>query len=132
MNILLPSELMAETDTLEYHVHQVLPVCSLITLWAPSGIGKTFVMLDLALHVAAGKPWHGLAVQQAPVLYVVGEGFAGMRSRVAAWCAEHDTLIRPGWIRGSAFGGSHSMSRRPIRATRCVLNWRRSGSRRAS
>ncbi len=96
MNILLPSELMAESETLEYHVEHLLPVRSLVTLWAPSGIGKTFVMLDLALHVAAGKPWHDHPVQQSPVLYVVGEGFAGMRSRVAAWCAEHE--VEPSWL----------------------------------
>lgn len=50
------------------------------------GAFKSFISLDMALCVALGRPWHGRPVQQTPVLYVVGEGLAGYKRRVRAWC----------------------------------------------
>ena len=52
-----------------------------------NGAGKTFLLLDWAMHIAAGMPWQGRAVQRGPVLYVYGEGT--MKRRVAAWRAAH-------------------------------------------
>ena len=89
--ILRVSELMQEPPTIPYLVHELLPEQGLGVLWAPAGAGKTFTTLDIALHVALGRPWQGRATKAAPVLWVVGEGFLGMRARVAAWCAEHST-----------------------------------------
>jgi hypothetical protein len=87
--VLRVSELMQEPATIPYIVHELLPEQALGVLWADAGVGKTFVTLDIALHVALGRPWQGRATVQTPVLWVVGEGFLGMRARVAAWCAEH-------------------------------------------
>lgn len=53
------------------------------------GAYKSFVSLDMALCIALGRPWHGRPVEQTPVLYVVGEGLAGYKLRVAAWCEHH-------------------------------------------
>ncbi len=33
---------------------------ALSVLYGPSNVGKTFVALDLALHVATGLPWSGM------------------------------------------------------------------------
>jgi hypothetical protein len=57
------------------------------------GAYKSFVALDLALCVALGREWHGVKVTQSPVLYVVGEGLAGYKKRVAAWL-EHNGVSR--------------------------------------
>lgn len=46
---------------------------------------KTFVALDMAGHVAIGKPWAGRDVAQGEVLYLVAEGIGGMGPRVRAW-----------------------------------------------
>jgi AAA domain/Bifunctional DNA primase/polymerase, N-terminal len=89
--VLRVSELMQEPPTIPYLVHELLPEQALGVLWAEAGVGKTFVTLDIALHVALGRPWQGRATTQTRVLWVVGEGFLGMRARVAAWCAEHQT-----------------------------------------
>ncbi len=43
-------------------------------LFGPSGQGKTFVALDLALSIAAGKQWAGRKTSQCPVVYLNGEG----------------------------------------------------------
>ena len=58
-------------------------------LSGPSGTGKTWVVLDLAAHVAAGMPWQGRAVRQSRVLYVAGEGAPTFDRRMAAWEEKH-------------------------------------------
>jgi hypothetical protein len=57
-------------------------------LYGPSNAGKTFVALDIAMHIAAGKSWRGLHVNGGPVLYIAAEGGAGIRNRLAA--IKHD------------------------------------------
>ena len=55
-------------------------------LIGPSGIGKTFVGLDMCLHIAAGmESWHGAICHQAKVLYVAGESEDSVNIRVAAF-----------------------------------------------
>jgi hypothetical protein len=54
-------------------------------LIARPGSYKTFVALDLAAHVAGGRPWMGRAVTAGPVVYLVAEGAGGMGKRVQAW-----------------------------------------------
>jgi hypothetical protein len=55
----------------------------------PSGAGKTWVVLDLAAHVAAGMSWQGRGVVQSRVLYVAGEGAPSFDSRIHAWEEKH-------------------------------------------
>lgn len=53
-------------------------------LVGPSNVGKSFLAIDLAHHVAKGLPWHGVRVTAGPVLYVAAEGAGGFVNRVAA------------------------------------------------
>lgn len=62
---------------------------TLAQLVGQPGAYKSFVAVDLACCVALGRPWHGRPVTQSCVLYVVGEGLAGYKLRVAAWCAHN-------------------------------------------
>jgi hypothetical protein len=55
---------------------------------APSA-GKTFFLLDLALHVACNRPWNGRGVEQSGVVYVALEGAGGFAKRLKAWCKHH-------------------------------------------
>lgn len=65
-------------------------------LYGPSNAGKTFVALDMAMHIAADKPWRGLRVNGGPVLYIAAEGGAGIRNRIAAIKHEQpDTVSTP-------------------------------------
>lgn len=61
-------------------------------LSGPSGTGKTWVVLDLAAHVAAGMAWQGRAVTKARVLYVAGEGAPSFDSRITAWEMKHNQV----------------------------------------
>lgn len=62
---------------------------SLARVIGKSGHGKSFFMIDLAGHVALGRPWHGRPVAQGDVVYMVAEGAAGIRKRVRAWERHH-------------------------------------------
>ena len=65
-----------------------LPAGGLALLYGPRGIGKTFFALDLALSIDAGINYHGYAVRQGPVAYILAEGRGGLTRRVAAWLEE--------------------------------------------
>lgn len=60
------------------------------TVYGPPGTSKTFLVLDLALHVAHGRDWFGRRVAEGGVVYVSGEGGSGMRMRMKAWRQEKD------------------------------------------
>ncbi len=57
----------------------------LSAIYGPPGTSKTFVALDLALHVAHGRDWFGRRVAAGAVVYVSGEGQSGMLLRMKAW-----------------------------------------------
>lgn len=70
-------------------IDDVLTTDSFVSLIGAPGSGKSFIALDLALSIAAGHPYHGHPVAQGPVLYLAGEGAAGLQKRAAAWCLTH-------------------------------------------
>lgn len=53
-------------------------------IYGPSHVGKTFMALDMAAHVACGEPWRGNRVRQGRVVYIACEGEAGISNRIAA------------------------------------------------
>ena len=59
-----------------------LPRQGLAVLFGPSNVGKTFLGLDMAAHVAASKPWHGHRVDGGLVIFLAYEGGSGIRNRV--------------------------------------------------
>ncbi|MEO0357813.1 MAG: helicase RepA family protein, partial [Pseudomonadota bacterium] len=52
--------------------------------YGPSNCGKTFWVLDLAMHIAAGVPWRGKRVSTGHVVYLAAEGGSGIINRLAA------------------------------------------------
>jgi len=58
-------------------------------LFGPAGQYKSFLALDLGLHIAAGRSWHYRNVEQGGVIYVCAEGAAGLGRRIAAWLQHH-------------------------------------------
>jgi hypothetical protein len=88
-----PLRLMSLKDLLalppkEWLIHEMLQDGDLAVAYGPSGEGKTFVALDMALCVATGTFWHGHAVRSGPVIYIAAEGSRGIRNRVRAWAGE--------------------------------------------
>jgi KaiC/GvpD/RAD55 family RecA-like ATPase len=54
-------------------------------VYGESNCGKTFFALDLALHLAQGKPWFNRETRQTGVIYVAMEGGHGIRNRISAF-----------------------------------------------
>lgn len=67
----------------------ILPGKALTMLYGKEKSFKTFVILDMALSIAAGIDWHGYKTRQGPVVYVVAEDPHYLMERVDAWCAYH-------------------------------------------
>lgn len=74
----------------------LLSTTSLVVLYGPSNVGKTFLGLDMALYMAAGSNWHGYRVTKPlRVLYLAAEGGRGTQNRVAAFKSQFpDIAIR--------------------------------------
>src|SRR5215218_8908403 len=70
-------------------VDGLLARTGMTVIYGESGSGKTFVVLDIACYVAAGRPWRGMAVEQGVVVYVAAEAPASIERRVWAWKNHH-------------------------------------------
>lgn len=64
-------------------------------LYGPPGSGKTFFALHLLCSTALGRKLFGVVPEQRNGLYVGLEGEAGIKARVAAWCAENGVDDNP-------------------------------------
>jgi len=77
---------VAEPCHVRYVVGEHLQESGLAYLVAYSGVGKTFIALDMALCVATGKPFlNEYPVEQGAAIYVGAEGAAGNKGRVEGW-----------------------------------------------
>jgi putative DNA primase/helicase len=83
--------------TPQYIIRGVLPDGELTYIFGESETGKTFIALDMCLHIAHGIPWQGLQVQKRPIVYVASEGSGAIKQRVAAWCKHHSLPIPDGF-----------------------------------
>ncbi len=67
-------------------------------VYGESNVGKTFLALDLATHVAGSRDWHGCKVSPNQggigyVVYVAGEGGTGINNRIEAIRRDRPDLI---------------------------------------
>lgn len=69
-------------------------------LFGEPGGGKSFVALDMSLHIAYGlKDYHGDTIMRRDtdtpprVLYIAGEGVSGFQTRIRAWQTAHAEKI---------------------------------------
>lgn len=85
VQLLSLSQLRERHDAVTWAVKGVVPAESLGLIFGGSGTFKSFIALDLALHVAHGLPWLGRRTVEGPVLYLAAEGGAGLWRRIDAW-----------------------------------------------
>lgn len=83
------SALISQPAPVDWAVQGWVPSSGVTMFYGESGGGKTFVTLDIACHVAAGKSWCGLPTKSGVAIYLAGEGNFGLRQRGAAWAAKH-------------------------------------------
>ena len=82
------------TKNIRWMVKSLIPADAMGMLFGASGTFKSFVALDLCLHVAHGMAWCNRKMTPGPVVYVAAEGGAGIYRRVRAW-HQHRKLSQP-------------------------------------
>lgn len=85
---LVPFDAVTLDTTGSYIVKGVIPDEGLTAVWGPPKCGKSFLVSDIAFHVALGWPWRGRKVKAGPVVYLAAEGAHGFRARIAAFRQE--------------------------------------------
>lgn len=87
------SEVRAKLGPIDWLIEGIFERNTTGVLFGDPESYKSFLALDMALHVAAGLPWcdHPVA-RQGPVIYVAGEGHGGFARRIAAWEAVHGPI----------------------------------------
>lgn len=110
-------DFVKNTKPLEWLVYGYIQKNALEMCFGPSQSGKSFVILDMALHVAVKqmmeeaadandlhvppelippenvellKHWHGQVTHGGRVLYVAGEGVTGLRKRALGWLQHYN------------------------------------------
>ncbi len=83
-----------------YIVKGVMNEGEMTFVFGDSGTMKSFVVTDLAYHIARRKTWHGFPVSKAPraVLIVLGEGQAGYVKRLHALHRKHGDSDLPIYV----------------------------------
>ena len=71
----------------EWRIDGILPEEGLAMIYGPSGVGKSFLNLDMIGCIADGRRYgiDARKVKQGRVVYVLAEGAAGMRKRLRAY-----------------------------------------------
>lgn len=82
----------------EWLIAGMVPETSFTALVGAPGSGKTLVAVDLACSMATGRPVWGHKTRQGKVLYIAGEGQAGLALRCIAWEVNSGQLIDEGWL----------------------------------
>lgn len=81
-------------DAIEWRIADHFPSNGTVCVFGPSGVCKTFFMLDMALSVACGIPFLGRhETIQGKVLYINSEGAYNLKSRQDAWLLGHGKTI---------------------------------------
>lgn len=68
-----------------WRVSKLLPEVGLAVIFGESGSGKTYLCLDLAVHVAAGREWCGRRCTPGVVVYIAAENPVSAENRIALW-----------------------------------------------
>ena len=74
-----------------------LPADSLLAVYAPPGVGKSFYALSLALEMARGGWWVTSRLTASPVLYVAAERATELRDRAEAWKCHYEEELPYGF-----------------------------------
>lgn len=84
----------------EYVIPEWLPAHGLTALLANRGVGKSTILLDLALRAACDMNWHGLPLMKDfKVVYLCGEDDEGLEVNLNAWTTKHERKPERGRLR---------------------------------
>lgn len=88
------SSTLAELATMRWLIDGIVPMDSFGVVYGESGAHKSFLVLDMAAHIATGKRWHEFDTDiEGGVLYIAAEGAMGLLQRVVAWETRHGVKL---------------------------------------
>lgn len=71
-------------------VKRLLALNEMSVWYGEPGCGKSFLLTDLGLHVAHGRPWFGRRTDSGLVIYIAAEGGGGFRRRIEAFFRHYE------------------------------------------
>jgi hypothetical protein len=77
-------------EPIRWLVEGLLPAASFAAIYGKPGSFKSFAALYLSAMVSTGREAFGRATTQGPVIYIAGEGGAGLKRRRDAIMRQHD------------------------------------------
>lgn len=86
---LTPAHQLTELPPVRWQIKKILPARDVVAIYGSPGAGKSFMALDMAVHIAEGKDWMGYRTKPAHVVYVVLEAANGFSGRLKAWQMHH-------------------------------------------
>lgn len=77
---------------LNWLIKDILVDGGIATIYGESGSTKSFLAIDLAMHLGTGLAWFGLPVSRdIPIVYTALEGFRGVAKRILGWRKKNAT-----------------------------------------
>jgi len=76
---------LSQVTNPDWLISEVFERNRLITVFGEPKSGKSFIAIAMACAVARGDEFYGHDAKKAPVVYLAGEGVAGIRRRLAAY-----------------------------------------------
>lgn len=71
-------------------IDNVLPNNGVVIIYGSPGSGKTFIVLDMCLHITHKMEWFGNKIVDCGVIvYLIGEGIYGIKKRLDSWHIYH-------------------------------------------
>ena len=86
------ADFIAGPPSASYLIKTVLPSTGLGQVFGSSNVGKSFLLIDLAMHLASGRAWRGFKTKKIPVLYIAAEGMGGLAMRMKAWTLHYGII----------------------------------------
>jgi hypothetical protein len=102
------------TEGAPYLIKGLLQQRSHAVLYGAPGEGKTFVALDMAYHVAAGREWQGRRVAEGLVLYLAFEGMGGIARRAAALIRHYGDADVPLYVEAADYNLREQAGRKAL------------------
>lgn len=79
------AQLAQNSHAVRWQVKHLIAHGDVGMIFGASGTFKSFIGLDLALHIAHGLPWLNQKTTPGKVVYVAAEGGGGLYARIRAW-----------------------------------------------
>ena len=78
-------------ESTHWLIDDLIPLNSMSILYGQPGCGKTFMALDMCLHMAHSDKWKGKNINNKGIIvYCIGEGIHGLCNRIKTWHLYHE------------------------------------------